>query len=272
MNLIWKIIIAIIILLFWLYGLERLLASVAELRKAIQSKRWFSIQALVTHHEVTSHTTSGRAERTYYFYAITYTYTIDGIEYFSKGFESRGFNDARAAEAEALERYPVGRIVDVFYNPKQHGESVSLKGLNADRLASFLFSFLFSFGLLGLMTSFLVHTVLSMFGISNTVAGNLSQPFLWGVIAFPLFFCSVGLITLWVVVTEQMGREPLASTLSQFAVGCFMFAIGMYWIVQMISDPLGLLVIGPKPGAGCYRPDFRQRAWLPTDCPQHVDL
>ncbi|OYE00386.1 DUF3592 domain-containing protein [Nostoc sp. 'Peltigera membranacea cyanobiont' 232] len=271
MNIIFSIMSWISMLMFWTIGLSIMVSSFENLRIGYQSRKWVVTQALVNNHRVNSYNTGTRDnEIRRYSYIVIYTYVVDGIKYTSEGvgegrFAKGGFATAAEAEAATSQLYPVGQVLNVFYNPKKHDESVSSKGLGWNSWN--LLAVLIGFGVFSFSTGVLLEFILSVFGLDGKNLLKLMTNFFVVLpITILLALCYFGLEIIWSAISD-IRRKPIASTLTQFAIGCLFLVISINFMVQIISEPLGLLVIGSKPDSGCYRPDFGQKKWLPISCP-----
>lgn len=78
--------------------------------------------------------TSDEGTRTYT-YEVTYNYTVQGLPYTADRFSlgsgptaSRRFNEEEDARAEAREKYPIGSLVLVSYDPEDPGSAVLQPG------------------------------------------------------------------------------------------------------------------------------------------------
>jgi Protein of unknown function (DUF3592) len=266
MDIIFTAIAWMIILLFGVYGFVLVLSSFEGFRKGFQSKKWVATPAIVNHHKVKSYTTGNRVTSTVYSYVIAYTYSVDGSEYSSKGFDRGRFRTDSEAAMNASWLYPDGKTVNVFYNPKRHSESVSSKGLNVESFTVYLVSSLIGLGLIALSTAMLFIPILRIFGLSDVDSRRFAIPLLAVLpLGGLLAFSCIGLALMYSIIPNR--SEPVASSLARFVTGGIIFLISMLVVVHMFSEPLALLVIGSKPGSGCYRPDFGQKQWLPIPCP-----
>jgi Protein of unknown function (DUF3592) len=261
MNIIFGIIGYGMLLLMWLYGIDLLLSASDTLRIARQSRRWFSTQALVSDYKV-SHYNLEKGGVTHYGYVVIYTYIIDGIGHTCEGFDRGAFKTKAEAKVEVERLYPIGSIVNVFYNPRSHRESVTSTGFTQERAASFLFSLMVSCMILTTTTKLLVIPIFWIFHVSTGDAVGIIQPlFSLGMIATSGCFCCFGFLMIWFAVSK---RE-----MAHFFMGCFFLAIFLPSTIVMSLDILGLLKIGLKPSLqGCYRPDFKQMKWTPISCPK----
>ena len=107
--------------------------------KAYKTTNWPSTQGRITSSEITTRsdtyrdsTTNRLSEETYYNAHITYEYEINGIIYSNDDVKVGGtigttsINWAR----ETLNQYPKDKIVNIYYNPEDPGQSVLEVGLH----------------------------------------------------------------------------------------------------------------------------------------------
>lgn len=76
-------------------------------------------------------------ERTTYRADITYSYTIQGVKYTGHRIRADDTGGDRDKAYDTVNEYPVGSIVDVFYDPADPGSSVLRQG--ADTVAVWMF-------------------------------------------------------------------------------------------------------------------------------------
>lgn len=93
------------------------------LTNARTSEAWPTVEGRVVRSEVDHSTDSEGGDS--YLPQIDYTYTLDGMQYENDRvrFGENSYSFRRQAEAE-VERYPVGRRVDVYYEPGNPENSV----------------------------------------------------------------------------------------------------------------------------------------------------
>ena len=111
-----------------LLGLGLFLIGWFQYRKLRASRSWPSTPGRILAGRVESETQRGgedEADSTSYYPHIEYEYTVGATTYRSHSirFDRRGYSRPKAA-AEALAAYPVGRPVDVFYDPAKPADAV----------------------------------------------------------------------------------------------------------------------------------------------------
>lgn len=115
----------------FLLGAAFLNYGISEIKQAKRSVDWPSVSGTVTTSEKEKRTTTegtGSSKRTvtYYSAIIDYTYQVDGKTHTSNRIAFGGQN--RHQTTELLNRYPLNKSVDVFYDPDQPAEAVLEKG------------------------------------------------------------------------------------------------------------------------------------------------
>lgn len=101
------------------------LISVVGLTKFRASKTWLWTTGQITSAEMEKRLSRGRSRSVTYHAAIVYDYSVQGTKYSGHrvAFGEYGSSNPNHAR-EILNRYPLGRQVDVYYNPSKPQDSV----------------------------------------------------------------------------------------------------------------------------------------------------
>jgi Protein of unknown function (DUF3592) len=105
-----------------LAGLGLLLTAAFDLRKAYRAKTWPTTQGKIL--------SSGLAEvsdsdGTTYKVAILYEYSVNGVSHRSDVWRLRaGSSSFTKAATKAVERYPLGATVNVYFNPEDPADAM----------------------------------------------------------------------------------------------------------------------------------------------------
>ncbi len=116
-------------ILLLLIGIPLLIGAVVNLVHATASTSWPAVAGVVDRSEVVE--TSGRRGKRSYKAEINYSYTVDGRRHRGNKLtflESSWSSPARAAQVQA--QYPVGAVVDVYYDPQNPARTVLEPGVN----------------------------------------------------------------------------------------------------------------------------------------------
>jgi hypothetical protein len=125
-QLLFQMLIGLIFLLFLLVGIAAILQSYIGLSAAISSRKWNSVEAVVTDHEVYAYKAGGdKTPRTAYGYSVTYSYSVEHQTYQGSGFDHGNFLAWEYAEHALARNYPVGKAVKILYSPKDQEISSS---------------------------------------------------------------------------------------------------------------------------------------------------
>ncbi len=97
-------------------------------REAKESKDWLSTSGLISFSDISTITPTREVDITRsptYAPVVEYTYTVQGIAYRGKriGFGTV-ISSTRTEAASIIERYPVGTVVNVYYDPHNPAEAV----------------------------------------------------------------------------------------------------------------------------------------------------
>ncbi len=121
------------------------------LDKAKASEQWPSVQGVVTHSEVTSHTSDGKRM---YSADVLYSYEVGGKSYEGSTIRFGGNNSSSSSSDahETVAKYPVQREVPVYYNATAAYECVLEPGAFLSSYMVFGIGMLFAVvgGLIGL--------------------------------------------------------------------------------------------------------------------------
>jgi len=111
-------------------------SAIDSILNAWSSQDWPYVEGRITASEVSSSTQSIGPSKinstsTSYFPSVSYQYTVNGgpHEGHEIVFGGYSFNSKHEAE-EILKRYPLDKIVSVYYNPKKYHRSVLEPGLH----------------------------------------------------------------------------------------------------------------------------------------------
>jgi len=103
-----------------------------EYRFAKQSPAWPVTEGTVEESKVVVKTSGGRRGTTSVFWEFEYTYFVDGEIYFAKGNTLR-FGKIFYGRDESYDfkkRFPKGKTLNVYYNPKKPSQSILEPGFN----------------------------------------------------------------------------------------------------------------------------------------------
>ncbi|MFW9995818.1 MAG: DUF3592 domain-containing protein [Candidatus Odinarchaeota archaeon] len=124
-----------------------LLISTRNLRRTIHTKNWPHVKGTVLTSKVKAaiDETGGA-----YFPAVTYEYTVNQTKYTSERIKFAFFQESwfKRRIKRTVDRFPAGKITDVYYNPNDPGTSVLIVGITKSNVFDLLFS------LVGLVASF----------------------------------------------------------------------------------------------------------------------
>jgi len=131
-------------LMFYFFGLP-------PLKYANESKSWPKTSGIITKSEVDSWMKDGESQ---YGAVIKYTYQVEGKEYisYSVGVNSASSNNNMSAAKDLVQEYPVGKTVDVFYDPEVPDSAALKPGIKAGDVA--LAGGMLLFAILGLLVLF----------------------------------------------------------------------------------------------------------------------
>ena len=130
--------------MFYFFGLP-------SLKYAYLSKSWPMTSGIITKSEVDSWMKDGKTQ---YGAVIKYTYQLEGNEHISYniGVNSSSSNSNMSAAKKLVQEYPVGKTVDVFYDPELPDSAALIPGVRAGDVA--LAGGMLMFALLGLLVLF----------------------------------------------------------------------------------------------------------------------
>ena len=131
-------------LLFYFFGLP-------SLKYAYESKSWPMTSGTITKSEVDSWMKDGKTQ---YGAVIKYTYQLEGKEHISYtiGVNSSSSNSNMSAVKKLVQEYPVGKTVDVFYDPELPDSAALIPGVRAGDVA--LAGGMLLFAVIGLLVLF----------------------------------------------------------------------------------------------------------------------
>lgn len=115
---------------------------------AFRSKHWEQTRGMVTRSELESETRflSSNHDRTQYWPAVEYQYSVDGIDYTSHNVTLDGLRsgahvgDGKAEAEEVLSRYPLNSKVTVYYDPNEPANATLQPGASKNNLFVPIFS------------------------------------------------------------------------------------------------------------------------------------
>lgn len=121
------------------------------LKYAYESKSWPSTSGIVTKSEVDTWMKDGKTQ---YGAVIKYTYQLEGKEYISYniGVNNSSANNNMSAAKELVQEYPVGKTVDVFYDPELPEAAALKPGVRAGDIA--IAGGMLLFAIIGLLVLF----------------------------------------------------------------------------------------------------------------------
>ncbi|MBK6283769.1 MAG: DUF3592 domain-containing protein [Draconibacterium sp.] len=120
------------LVLLTIIGLALTTVGGVMLKNAIESKNWPVTNGTVTGSEV--------AGSIKYYPSITYTFTIEGVDYSSDQISNMNFRTKNKSVAqEVVNRYQVGSVATVHYNSTNPSKSYLEPGINTGHLLLLLF-------------------------------------------------------------------------------------------------------------------------------------
>ena len=121
------------------------------LKYAYESESWPSTSGTVTKSEVDSWMKDGKSQ---YAAVIKYTYQVEGKEYISYniGVNNSSANNNMSAAKDLVQEYPVGKTVDVFYDPELPDAAALKPGVRAGDIA--IAGGMLLFAIIGLLVLF----------------------------------------------------------------------------------------------------------------------
>lgn len=131
-------------------GTALLCLEAQSLTKEKSSTNWFTTGGIVL---LTDYERTSAGRRTSNAPYVTYSYRAQGESYTSS---SHSFGDD-LTDREVFERYPSGRSVTVYYNPKHPQETTLMKGVSTKTLAGVRFAQI----ILGLALAFLAYVTIT---------------------------------------------------------------------------------------------------------------
>ncbi len=143
-----KIIFIFICILAIVFGSFGLYVTFNNVVKSIESQNWDTTNGEIIVSEIIEKITHGRNVVNEYTYSadIRYEYTVDSESYISSNvaFGSGGVSTSDKGYAEGIvNKYPVGKTVNVYYNSNDSSESVLEPGVNFNQLILFILSLFF---------------------------------------------------------------------------------------------------------------------------------
>ncbi|MEE4178634.1 MAG: DUF3592 domain-containing protein [Bacteroides sp.] len=132
------------VLMFYFFGLP-------PLKYAFESKSWPSTEGTITKSEVETWMKDGKTQ---YGALIAYTYQVEGKAHISHqvGVNSTSSNSNMSAVKSLVQEYPVGTMVDVYYDPEVPDSAALIPGVRAGDVA--LAGGMLLFAIIGLLVLF----------------------------------------------------------------------------------------------------------------------
>jgi len=113
---------------FSLLAVGLIILGLLTLRQTPRSRRWAKVEGKVITSNVNEFT--GKGGRTYRPMVI-YAYSVGAVRFMSSRIASRPLASSdRSAAARFVEKYPVGKTVQVFYDPQDPEQAVLEPGAN----------------------------------------------------------------------------------------------------------------------------------------------
>ena len=106
-----------------LYGLVGLIWNLRNLWLALRSKYWIEVDCEIIESHVERSGLQFRGVKTYYPF-ISYRFNVDGFDYEGKKVKYGGTGGSESLANDYCEKYPVGKIVKVSFDPMHHHRSV----------------------------------------------------------------------------------------------------------------------------------------------------
>jgi hypothetical protein len=130
--------------MFYFFGLP-------PLKYAYESKSWPTTSGTITKSEVDSWMKDGESR---YGAVIKYTYQVEGKQYdsYKIGVSASSSNNNMSAAKDLVQEYPVGKTVDVFYDPEVPDSAALKPGVRAGDIA--IAGGMLLFSILGLLVLF----------------------------------------------------------------------------------------------------------------------
>lgn len=123
------------LVLLTIIGLALTAVGGVMLKNAVESKNWPVTNGTVTGSEV--------AGSIKYYPSITYTFTIDGVDYSSDQISNMNFRTKNINVAqEVVNRYPVGSVATVHYDSTDPSKSYLEPGIDTGHILLLLFGVL----------------------------------------------------------------------------------------------------------------------------------
>jgi Protein of unknown function (DUF3592) len=116
-----------IYLLLSLVGVVAILSAARSMRQAGRSENWPGVQGRIIESRVDKRTEvdyDSPADRTNFIPVVRYTYSLQGKEYTGERVAFGVKNTNRNPAAEVVNRYPLDKLVMVYYNPEKPEEAV----------------------------------------------------------------------------------------------------------------------------------------------------
>jgi hypothetical protein len=126
-----------------LAGLGLLITATFDLRKANRARAWPTTKAKVLSSGLREESGS---EGTTYAVAILYEYSVNGVTHRSDVWHVRGGSSSfKRAATDMVERYPVGAVVAVYFNPENPADAMLDPWEISSSLGLFLGGVVFAF-------------------------------------------------------------------------------------------------------------------------------
>ena len=118
-----------------LIGIGLTFLGITKFKKAAEAKSWPTTKGTITSSKV------GGAIK--YYPSLTYSYTVDSIEYSSNTISNINFNSKNSKTVEDfLKKYPLGSEIKVYYNGSEPSLAMLEPGINSGNIILLAFGIL----------------------------------------------------------------------------------------------------------------------------------
>lgn len=125
-------------------GITLILGSLTFIPELLMSANWSSVEGKIITSEKRSRDSNSSNPTLYA--RVEYKYLVDGMEYISKRIKL-GVQEITDSSDKwlkgTLEKYPIDKVVEVYYNPRDPTKAILEKGMNIRILGFFLLGLLF---------------------------------------------------------------------------------------------------------------------------------
>ena len=150
-------------LMFYFFGLP-------PLKYAYESKSWPSTSGTITKSEVDTWLKDGKSQ---YAAVIKYNYEVEGKQYeaYNIGVNNSSSNSNMSAAKDRVQEYPVGKTVDVFYDPELPDSAALLPGVRAGDMA--IAGGMLLFAIIGLLVLFRIIKPTRSYSNASSRGGSI---------------------------------------------------------------------------------------------------